>query len=947
MITQEFNLNLIPSSAPVVVHVDQYDHGTGRLVASLYDGDTPYVPTNPSVYIQGTKPDGKYFISSTGVSIEGNVITADLIKTMTQVAGRTRTQFVVTEPTGRTGTFVFWLDVQETAMPDDSEISDTDISMIENAVETVQEAVIEAAEFAQASSDNKEDSEAWAKGTRNGEDVPSTDETYHNNAKYYAEQAAQAASHGGHTIKNENGTAMTARTNLQFANADVEDDAENDCTVVTPRGGTGGSKIVVTTSESSLHNKNVTISDGTTTVTEQFSTEGVATFTGITMTGTLTITSTDGAETATDTINVPYYGSYTKAISFVTFNATINISTASTQMQGQTVKVYKNGTQIDTTTFSAGGSATYTAHETGTYKFGCVVDGYEFKSADVVVSAETTYNTTIAYFGATLSITTSSSALYGKTITITKGGATVGTTAFSAQGSASYTVHETGTYKCSCVYGGETYESDDIVVSAETTYNATIDTTPASNVTITTDATVLEGETLTATNGVDTETATITNGVAEFNLAAGDWEVAGIPITVVSGQTYTKKIVVFAYHYSETDSNPASGDYPSGYDNYGWTPLSMDLASTGAPTYNSWNPTGANADKLAWFYPKSCMVKYDGTVDYYLDEDDETKKSDGVTASDVANSSYAGNAMIEWGQDGRRIYWKIVADSGNDGWTFIVANAEVLGLKPWNHYDINGNPNMHWYEAKYFGSSDGTRLRSISGGSNYVDNAGTTGISLAEANNQTSNKIWTTGVFCDYMFFALASTLVTKNLNCQAALGAGRSASGNTSAIGQGTMNGKGRFYGKSNGTEGVKVFGVENPYGNIWRRIRGLININGSYRIKMTYDQTDGSTTNGYNTDGSGYINAGSIGTTDTWVYPKHDIVRDNCLLAQTNGGSETTYYCDATYLAASGTSYAIVGGNLSGAGLDGLFAVALSSAVSRTDTYFGAALSLKPLAQ
>ena len=227
-----------------------------------------------------------------------------------------------------------------------------------------------------------------------------------------------------------------------------------------------------------------------------------------------------------------------------------------------------------------------------------------------------------------------------------------------------------------------------------------------------------------------------------------------------------------------------------------------------------------------------------------------------------------------------------------------------------------------------------------------MNNAGTTEISLAEANNLTTNKLWTTGTFVDYMFFALASTLITKNLNCQAALGAGRSASGNTSAIGQGAMNGKGRFFGKSNGTEGVKVFGVENPYGNLWRRIRGLININGSYRIKMTYDQTDGSTTDGYNTDGSGYINAGSIGTTATWVYPKHDIVRDNCLLAQTNGGSETTYYCDGTYLAASGTFYAVVGGAWGNAGHVGLFGVALNGTVSDSGTGFGAALSLKPLA-
>jgi hypothetical protein len=36
-------------------------------------------------------------------------------------------------------------------------------------------------------------SEAWAVGKRNGVDVPSTDETYHNNSKYYAGQAANSA----------------------------------------------------------------------------------------------------------------------------------------------------------------------------------------------------------------------------------------------------------------------------------------------------------------------------------------------------------------------------------------------------------------------------------------------------------------------------------------------------------------------------------------------------------------------------------------------------------------------------------------------------------------------------------------------------------------------------------------------------------------------------------
>ena len=634
-ITQEFDLNLIPSSAPVVVHVDQYDHGTGRLVASLYNGETPYSPSSASVYVQGTKPDGKFFVSSTGVALSGNVVTADLTEVMTQVSGRTRIQFVVTEQSGRTGTFVFFLEVQASALPNDSELSQSDFSMVEEAIEIIQQSVSDAAESAQesagsaqASSDSAEDSEAWAKGTRDGEPVESTDETYHNNAKYWAEQAAGSASHGGHTIEDENGTQMTARTYLQFENADVVDDPTNNRTVVTPRGGTGGSTIIVSTTETSLYNKNVTISDGVNTVTEQFSASGVATFAGVTLTGTLTITSTDGTSTAHATLDVPYYGSYSKAITFfsatihvtgdnaifvgktvkavkngvviasatftsatsgaeadivvgesgtytvecqvewrnvqsasinvsseTTYNAslsciattcflvtsdaafanadivvtldgepsatetiqfvnseatyvavkagtytftvtyqgvpyavtqvigdsapitiilqrwsaTLNITTASSTLYGQSISIYKGSDLVGTTAFDNSGSASFTVHSSGTYKAVCTYDGYPFSTGDIAVTQETTYSATITYFAATLAITTTSSDLYSQTITITKGGATVGTTAFSAQGSASYTVHETGTYTLDC----EGYTATQ-AVSEQTTYNVSI-----------------------------------------------------------------------------------------------------------------------------------------------------------------------------------------------------------------------------------------------------------------------------------------------------------------------------------------------------------------------------------------------------------------------------------------------------------------------------------------
>ena len=96
--------------------------------------------------------------------------------------------------------------------------------------------------------ESAEDSEAWAVGKRGGQDVPSTDPAYENNAKYWAQQAGQAVS-GGHTIVDESGTSMTQRHNLQFAGGvNVTDDSENDTTKITIAGGGVGGTYYATCS---------------------------------------------------------------------------------------------------------------------------------------------------------------------------------------------------------------------------------------------------------------------------------------------------------------------------------------------------------------------------------------------------------------------------------------------------------------------------------------------------------------------------------------------------------------------------------------------------------------------------------------------------------------------------------------------------------------------------
>ena len=200
MIVQNFDLNLIPDSAPVVVHVDQYDHGTGRLRISLYEGDVPYEPSG-TAQIQGSKPDGRGFLYN--ASLSGNVVTANLEEQMTAVGGKVLAQVVVTETSGRIGSFKFVLDVQKSALPDDTDMSESDYQAIEELIEEAQEVAQEVAEdrtaaenAATSAEDSAEDSEAWAKGTRNGTAVPPTDPTYQQNSRYWAGQAEQYAQGG-------------------------------------------------------------------------------------------------------------------------------------------------------------------------------------------------------------------------------------------------------------------------------------------------------------------------------------------------------------------------------------------------------------------------------------------------------------------------------------------------------------------------------------------------------------------------------------------------------------------------------------------------------------------------------------------------------------------------------------------------------------------------------
>lgn len=187
MTNQSFNLDLIPSGVGPQVHVSQYDKGQTWLI-SLFAGNTPFnVPTGASVLIQGTKPDATGF--QYDCTYADNVVTAIEQQQMTVIAGKVPCEIVIAKSDAIIASLNFYLIVEPAALSEDTVISETDLPLIEQAAEAVAQipALIEEVEgFV-------DESEAWAKGTKGGTPVTSEDPQYHANAKWYADQAAEAS----------------------------------------------------------------------------------------------------------------------------------------------------------------------------------------------------------------------------------------------------------------------------------------------------------------------------------------------------------------------------------------------------------------------------------------------------------------------------------------------------------------------------------------------------------------------------------------------------------------------------------------------------------------------------------------------------------------------------------------------------------------------------------
>lgn len=143
----------------------------------MINGETVYeVPNSAQAVLLMTKPDG-YGVEIT-CDVHDGYVYATLTDQACAVAGESLAEIRITEGGKTVGSANFIILVEESPFDENTVISDSEIPLLQEAIDAAVTSVA-----------GSEDAEAWAVGQRGGINVDPTDAAYHNNAKYYAEQA--------------------------------------------------------------------------------------------------------------------------------------------------------------------------------------------------------------------------------------------------------------------------------------------------------------------------------------------------------------------------------------------------------------------------------------------------------------------------------------------------------------------------------------------------------------------------------------------------------------------------------------------------------------------------------------------------------------------------------------------------------------------------------------
>jgi len=186
---QEIKLDLNLRRALPVVRVKEGDASASFIRITLTKDDEAYtLESGVTVQFRDAKPDGTALIYDSAtkhtelkryvVIIEsGGTVKIELTAQTTAVCGLSRCDLALIKNGAVLSTMPFVIDVRHSPSVENLAKSKDAFEALRNIDKILEEVHEEVT-----------DAEAWAKGTRDGAAVTSSDAAYHNNAKYYAEQ---------------------------------------------------------------------------------------------------------------------------------------------------------------------------------------------------------------------------------------------------------------------------------------------------------------------------------------------------------------------------------------------------------------------------------------------------------------------------------------------------------------------------------------------------------------------------------------------------------------------------------------------------------------------------------------------------------------------------------------------------------------------------------------
>lgn len=135
MIEQAYDLNLIPGGVPIIVNVSQADAGTRTLKFNVFNRNELYtIPSDVKAEVVGTKQDHHCFVNECTMS--GSVVSVSVTGQMTAVQGDVtcKIRFIKDGTSNVLGSAIFILRVDTAALPEDADLSASDIPMIEEVL---------------------------------------------------------------------------------------------------------------------------------------------------------------------------------------------------------------------------------------------------------------------------------------------------------------------------------------------------------------------------------------------------------------------------------------------------------------------------------------------------------------------------------------------------------------------------------------------------------------------------------------------------------------------------------------------------------------------------------------------------------------------------------------------------------------------------------------------